>query len=92
MNEWTGPTGPDERAGRPIGADARLVALQAKHPEYEIWIVHRLYQSALWCARPKGAPAATHHAYSDAELDEDLTEAEAGERLPEPTFPSPYSA
>ena len=58
-------------------AHGQQYQLKARHPGYDIWYVGRYPERGYtWHARPKGTPAATHHAESPGELDEALRQAE----------------
>lgn len=49
--------------------------LEAMHPAFQVWYVPGI-GNVTWCARPWGAPIASHNAPSPRELHADLTEAE----------------
>ena len=52
--------------------DAAVTRLEAEHPAWQIWVVHRAYGGPVWCARRWDGTGQTLNAHSADELAEYL--------------------
>jgi len=57
-----------------------LAGLQAKYPDWDLWVVRVVVGPDTWCAKPRGAKTATCNRDSAKALDEWLAEQEAAKR------------
>jgi hypothetical protein len=66
-----------------------ITELEARWPRWQCWVVIKVVGGTTWCARPweDPVPARVLNAGSPAELEEYLTEADAG--LPGPSRDQP---
>ncbi len=59
--------------------DQTVTALERDWPDWQIWVVHRVYGGPVWCARRWDGTGQTLNADTPGHLVEYLREAGAGE-------------
>jgi hypothetical protein len=57
-------------------AGQMLDVLRPKYPEYQLWVVHRVGASDVWCAGENGEPTACVNVASPEEVDRAIRQLE----------------
>jgi hypothetical protein len=52
----------------------KIAKLEADHPGWQVWVVHRVYGGPVWCARPWADETAVVNMDSAEQLSEYLSE------------------
>ncbi|HEY3036467.1 MAG TPA: hypothetical protein VGJ54_17650 [Streptosporangiaceae bacterium] len=62
------------------GNDETIKRLEAAHPGWHVWVIHRTVGGPLWCARREGEATASLHPEDAEDLSARIKRAERGQR------------